>query len=124
MDAAHERTCYESSGRVMEKIQSNVVLGFPQEIVGLSRGRFVWSRALASRNRRRFQVMARSRPRGAAMGQKVRVTKGRRPSEGSATPDIPKLLKELQKLRERVLAAETAYSDKQRGRAPRGSMRK
>jgi hypothetical protein len=109
---------------VMKKIQSNVVISFPQEIVGLSRGRFVWARALASRNRRRVQLMARSRPRGAAMGEKVRDTKGRRASEGSAPPDIPKLLKELQKLRERVLAAETAYSDKRRGRAPRGSMRK
>ena len=58
------------------------------------------------------------------MGEKVRDTKGRRATEGSAPADIPKLLKELPKLRERVLAAETAYSDKRRGRALRGSMRK
>ena len=69
-------------------------------------------------------MMSCSRPRGAAVGQKVRVTKGRGPSKESATPDIPKLLKELQKLRERVLAAEIAYSGKRRARAPRGSMRK
>jgi hypothetical protein len=58
------------------------------------------------------------------MGQKMRDTKDRGASEGSATPDIPKLLKELQRLRERVLAAEAAYPDKRRGRLQRRSIRK
>jgi hypothetical protein len=58
------------------------------------------------------------------MGPKARVTKGRRPFEGSTIPDIPKLLKELQRLRQRVLAAEAAYPEKPRGRPQRRSVRK
>ena len=120
---AARKTCYESFGRVMKKIQSNVVISFPQELWAISRPVHLAANACFTLTGAAFKV-ARSRPRGAAMGQKVRVTKDRRASEGSAPPDIPKLLNELQKLRERVLAAETAYSDKRRGRALRGSMRK
>jgi hypothetical protein len=58
------------------------------------------------------------------MGLKVRVIKGGRPSKGRATPDLAKLVQELQKLRDKVRSAEAAYLGKRRARLPTGSMRK
>lgn len=58
------------------------------------------------------------------MRPKVRVTKGDGASEGRATPDLARLVKELQKLRDRVRSAEAAYLGKRRARLPAGSIRK
>ena len=71
-----------------------------------------------------IQANRYARLRGATMGPKVRVTRGGRPSGARATPDLPKLVKELEKLRDRVRLAEAAYLGKRRARLPAGSIRK